>query len=96
MRAFIVFLLGAFLSTQTALSTDQSITLTTSTQAALSTDRSIILITGDRVTLGPDGAIGLVQPRKGREALRFVAQTEPGTRQTYVFPEDVVQLISDG
>jgi subtilisin family serine protease len=99
MRAFIVFLLGVFLSTQAAHSTDRSITLTTSTQAAHSTDRSITLITGDRVSLGPSGAIGLVQPRKGREALRFVAQseqTEQGTRQTYVFPEDVVQLISDG
>jgi subtilisin family serine protease len=96
MRMFIVFLLGAFLSTQTALSTDRPINLTTSTQTELSTDRSIILVTGDRVTLGPSGAIGLVQPRKGREALRFVAQTEPGTLQTYLFPEDVVQLISDG
>jgi subtilisin family serine protease len=83
MRAFIVFLLVAFLSTQ----------------AELSTNRSITLITGDRVTLGPSGAIGLVQPRKGRESLRFVAQTDQtaqGTRQTYLFPEDVVQLISDG
>ncbi len=80
MRVFIVFLLGAFLSTQTAFSQDRSITL----------------ITGDRVTLSPSGTINLVQPRKGREALRFLAQTEPGTRQIYLFPEDVVQLISDG
>src|SRR5262245_26559940 len=83
MRPFIVFLLVAFLSTQ----------------AAVSTNRSITLITGDRVTIGPSGAIGLVQPRKGREALRFVTQTDQtdqGIRQTYVFPEDVVQLISDG
>jgi subtilisin family serine protease len=93
MRAFIVFLLGVFLSTQTATSTNKSINLA---QQTLSTNKSITLITGDRITLGPSGAIGLVQPRKGREALRFAAQTEPGTRQTYLFPEDVVQLIADG
>jgi subtilisin family serine protease len=88
MRAFIVFLLGVFLSAQTAPST-----------TAPSTNRSLTLITGDRVTLSPRGAIGLVQSRKGREALRFVTQsgqTVQGTRQTYVFPEDVVQLIADG
>lgn len=88
MRAFIVFLLGAFLSIQTAPST-----------AVPSTDRVLTLITGDRVMLGPSGAIGMVQPRKGRESLRFVTQTQQtvlGTRQTYVFPEDVVQLIADG
>jgi subtilisin family serine protease len=90
MRVFIVFLLGALLSTQTATSTNRSITLITST------DRSITLITGDRVTLGASGTIGQVQPRKGREALRFVAQTEPVSRQTYLFPEDVVQLVADG
>jgi subtilisin family serine protease len=99
MRSFIVFLLGAFLSTQTAPSTDRSITLTTSTQAAQSSGRSLTLITGDRLMLGPSGVISMVQPRKGRAALRFVAQTEQtklGTRQTYVIPEDVVQLIADG
>jgi subtilisin family serine protease len=93
MRAFIVFLLGAFLSTQTATSTNRS---NLSTQTANSTNRSITLITGDRITIGPSGTVGQVQPRKGREALRFVAQTESGTGQRYIFPEDVVQLISDG
>jgi subtilisin family serine protease len=57
-------------------------------------ESAVTLITGDKVTLSPDAKGMTIEPRRGREGIRFHRQSHDG--HAYVIPSDARELVAQG